>query len=74
MIAVHGTVAAMLRVLGADYVMYGPIGRIKYIAQSVAVADSLLGYMLRREGAKLPPNHPLRRFWREIQKLFASTS
>jgi tetrahydromethanopterin S-methyltransferase subunit H len=74
MIAVHGTAAVLLRVLGADYVMYGPIGRIKYIAQSVAVADSLLGYMHRREGVRLPAGHPLRRFWREVQKLFASTS
>lgn len=74
MIAIHGTIAAMLRVFGADYVMYGPIGRIKYIVKSVATVESLLGYMLRRKGTRLPSSHPLRMYWKNIQKLFSRTT
>lgn len=73
MTAIHGSVAVFLRVMGADYVMYGPINRIKYIVKSAAVADSLLGYMLQRRGVRPPRGHPLRVFWKSIQKLFSAT-
>jgi tetrahydromethanopterin S-methyltransferase subunit H len=66
MYGVHGGAAAYLRIYGADYVMYGPISRIKYIAPIIAFIDSLLGYSLRKKGVKISRNHPLRKYFKEI--------
>ncbi len=74
MYSVHGGVTVYLRVFGADYVMYGPVQRIKYVAKSAALVDSLLGYGLKHRGYRIPREHPLRRYFRNIQKLFASSS
>ena len=73
MYSVHGGVAVYLRVMGSDFIMYGPVQRIKYIASAVAMADSLLGYSLRHHGARIGRSHPLRKYLRRIQKLFVST-
>lgn len=73
MYGVHGGVAVYLRIHGADYIMYGPISRIKYVAPAVAMADSLLGYSLRRKGEKISSNHPIKKMLRKVQKLFATS-
>ena len=70
---VHGGAAVLLRLHGADFIMYGPVKRVKYVAHAVAMADSLLGYSARLHGAAIGRNHPLRKFLRNIQKLFASS-
>ncbi len=73
MISIHGGVSVYLRVMGADFIMYGPVSRIKYIAETVAVADSLLGYSLIQRGVRISRSHPLRKYFKSIQKLFVST-
>ncbi|MET1160082.1 MAG: tetrahydromethanopterin S-methyltransferase subunit H [Thermoprotei archaeon] len=73
MYGVHGGIAAYLRLHGADYIMYGPLSRIKYIAPVVSIIDSLLGYSLRRKGISISGVHPLKKLFREIQKLFATS-
>lgn len=69
--AIHGGVASLLQVLGADFIFYGPIKRIKYVAPAVAVADALTAYLYRLEGKRPPRNHPINRVLRRLQKLFA---
>ena len=73
MFGVHGGLAVFLRIYGADFIMYGPIKRIKYIAPAIAMADSLLGYSARYHGYRISRDHPLRKFLKKIQKLFVST-
>lgn len=73
-VGVHGGVAAYLRVMGADYIMYGPVKRVKYIADAVAMIDSLIAYSLRRRGLKIEGVHPLKTYLKVIQKLFISSS
>lgn len=70
---VHGSVAVLLRIYGADFIMYGPIKRIKYVAPAVATADSLLAYSLRYQGYRLMKRHPITKILRRIQKLFVSS-
>ena len=70
---IHGTVASFLRIMGSDYIMYGPVSRIKYIAPSVALVDSLLGYIWKRQGTKIGRDHPLRKYFKNIQRIFAKS-
>ncbi len=67
---VHGGAAALVRLYGADFIMYGPVKRIKYIASTIALIDSLLGYGYRMDGVKIGRDHPLTKYLRKIQKLF----
>lgn len=73
MAGIHGGAAVFLRMMGADFVMYGPLGRIKYVAPAVAFVDSLLGYGLRRAGMGVEARHPTRIFLRKIQQLFVGS-
>lgn len=67
---VHGGSAAYLRMMGADFIMVGPLGRVKYVAPIIAMVDGLLGYSLRRRGIKLPEEHPMKTLLRKVQRLF----
>ncbi|MCD6301694.1 MAG: tetrahydromethanopterin S-methyltransferase subunit H [Staphylothermus sp.] len=73
MYVIHGTTASFLRIMGSDYIMYGPVSRIKYVAPSVALIDSLLGYIWKRRGAKISREHPLRKYFKNIQGAFAKS-
>jgi tetrahydromethanopterin S-methyltransferase subunit H len=70
MVGVHGGSAAFLRMMGADYIMYGPISRVKYVAPVVSTIDSLLGYGLRRTGVRIEGKHPYKTLLRELQQFF----
>lgn len=50
---VHGGTAVFLRVMGADFIMYGLVKRIKYIAPAIAMVDGLLGYLAKQEGGRI---------------------
>lgn len=67
---VHGGSAAYLRAMGADFVMVGPLSRVKYVAPILAMVDGLLGYTLKRRGTQLPEEHPIKGLLRKVQKLF----
>ncbi|MCD6278285.1 MAG: tetrahydromethanopterin S-methyltransferase subunit H [Desulfurococcales archaeon] len=71
MYGVHGGAAAMLRLHGADFIMYGPVKRIKYVAPTIAMVDSLLGYIARMQGHKISREHPTRKLLKNIQQIFA---
>ncbi len=71
---IHGGTAVFLRVMGADFIMYGPVKRIKYTAPAVAFVDGLLGYLARHEGVHIGRNHPLRKILKNVQKLFTSST
>ena len=73
MFGVHGGLAVFLRIYGADFIMYGPIKRIKYIAPAVAIVDSLLGYSARYNGYRIDRKHPLKKLLKKLQKLFISS-
>lgn len=68
---IHGGSAAYLRMMGADFVMIGPLGRVKYVAPILAMVDGLLGYTLRRQGVRLPEEHPIKGLLKKVQRLFA---
>lgn len=70
--SVNAAVIAYLRTMGADYIMYGPIKRLETLAEAAATIDSLLAYSHLQEGKRIPRNHPLRKYWKNIQRLFAS--
>ncbi len=70
--SVNAAVIAFLRSMGADYIMYGPIGRLETLGEAAAAIDSLLAYNLMQEGIRVPRKHPLRKYWRNIQRLFTS--
>ena len=71
---IHGGTAVFLRLMGADFIMYGPVKRIKYVAPAVAFADGLLGYLARYEGVRISRKHPLRKILKNVQKMFTSSS
>ncbi len=71
---IHGGIAVFLRLMGADFIMYGPVKRIKYVAPAVAFADGLLGYLARYEGVRVSRKHPLRKILKNVQKMFTSSS
>lgn len=68
---IHGGSAAYLRMMGADFVMIGPLSRVKYVAPILAMVDGLLGYALRRQGVRLPEEHPIKGLLKKVQILFA---
>lgn len=56
--------SAMTPLFGADFVMYGPIGRAKYIYPAVAFADAITAYTMRQEGIRPKTSeHPLFRIF-----------
>lgn len=67
---VHGGSAAYLRMMGADFIMVGPLSRVKYVAPILAMVDGLLGYSLKRKGVKLPEDHPIKTLLKKVQRLF----
>ncbi|MGC9181435.1 tetrahydromethanopterin S-methyltransferase subunit H [Thermogladius sp.] len=69
-VGVHGGAAAFLRMMGADFVMYGPVSRAKYVAPVVSMVDSLLGYGLRRSGVRIEGKHPVKALLKELQQIF----
>ncbi len=70
--SVNSAVIAYLRTMGADYIMYGPMKRLETLAEAAATIDSLLAYNHLQEGKSIPRSHPLRRYWKNIQRLFAT--
>ncbi len=70
-VSINTGVAVYLRLYGADYIMYGPVKRIKYIAPGIAMIDALLGYTARYSGARLPKKHPIKTILKKVQKIFA---
>lgn len=70
---IHGGIAVFLRVMGADFIMYGPVKRIKYVAPAIAVVDGLLGYLAKLEGTGVQGKHPLKTLLKRIQQLFVKT-
>lgn len=71
---IHGGTAVFLRLMGADFIMYGPVKRLKYVAPAVAFTDGLLGYLARYEGVRIDRKHPLRKILKNVQKMFATSS
>lgn len=56
--------SAMTPLFGADFVMYGPIGRAKYVYPAVAFADAITAYTMRQEGVRPKTReHPLFRIF-----------
>ncbi|MDI3502343.1 MAG: tetrahydromethanopterin S-methyltransferase subunit [Archaeoglobi archaeon] len=56
--------SAMTPLFGADFVMYGPIGRAKYIYPAVSFADAIIAYTMRHEGVRpRTREHPLFRIF-----------
>ena len=45
--------------VGADFVLYGPIGAARYIFPAVAMVDAAFGFLLREEGIMVGREHPL---------------
>ncbi|NPA99327.1 MAG: tetrahydromethanopterin S-methyltransferase subunit H [Crenarchaeota archaeon] len=70
--SVNAAVIAYLRTMGADYIMYGPMKRLETLAEAAATIDSLLAYNHLQEGKRIPRSHPLRKYWKNIQRLFTS--
>ena len=70
-ISIHSAVAVMLRVFGTDFILYGPVKRIKHLAPAVAMVDGLLGYLAKQRGARVGRGHPMRTLLRRVQQLFA---
>ncbi len=70
---IHSSIAVMLRLYGADVIMYGPVKRIKYVASAIATIDGLLGYLARQARIEIQRKHPIRTLLKKIQKLFAQS-
>lgn len=70
-IGIQSSIAVMLRIYGADMIMYGPVKRIKYVAPALATIDGMLGYMARQGGVKIKKDHPIRTILKKMQQLFA---
>ncbi len=68
--SIHTAISVYLRIMGADFIMYGPLGRVKYMVPGIAMMDGLLGYLSKFEGVKIDKVHPLYRIVKDIQKLF----
>ncbi len=74
LVAIHGSIAVYLRVMGADFIMYGPVKRIKYVAKPIAVVDGLLGYLARHQGIRVKGRHPIKTILKTLQQLFTQSS
>jgi len=46
-------------VIGADFILYGPIEHADIIFPTVAMVDAIYGFMLRERGIKVGKEHPL---------------
>jgi len=73
-VGILGGSAVFMRLMGADFILYGPLKRIKYVAPALSMVDSLLGYLLRLEGTRLGKDHPLSRVLKRLHRLFSKTS
>lgn len=71
-LGIHASVTTFLRMMGADFIFYGPVRRAKYVAAAAAMTDALLAYGMGRKGIRVRGPHPIRTILREVQKLFAS--
>lgn len=69
-VGIHSSIAALLRIFGADVIMYGPLKRIKYVAPAIASIEGLLGYLAKSHGMRIPVNHPIKILIKKMQKLF----
>jgi len=67
---IHGGTAVFLQMFGSDFIFYGPIKRIKYVASAVAIADAYLAYLAKLEGRKPPIKHPFNTLLRKLQRMF----
>jgi len=70
---IHSSSAVYLRLMGADFIFYGPLKRIKYIASALSTVDSLLGYLLRLEGKRLDRQHPISKLLKRLHHVFTKT-
>ena len=70
--SVNAATIAYLRTMGADYIMYGPIKRLEALGEAAATIDSLLAYSLLQKGVRIPRKHPLRKYWKQIQRIFTT--
>ena len=70
MSGIHGGTAVFLQMFGTDFIFYGPIRRIKYVAPAVAVADAYLAYLAKFEGKRPPKKHPFNTLLRKLQRMF----
>jgi len=68
--SIHTGIAIYLRMMGADFIMYGPLKRAKYVVPGLATIDGILGYAAKLEGDKVPLEHPLNKTIRRLQRLF----
>lgn len=68
--SIHTGVVAYLRMMGADFSMYGPLKWAEYIAPGISAVDSLLGYLAKHEGESVEGLHPMRRTLRKLSLLF----
>ncbi len=60
----EAAVVATARIAGADFIIYGSIGKASKIFPACAVVESFIAYAMRRHGIRplRPKNHPLYRF------------
>ncbi len=72
--SIHTAISVYLRIMGADFIMYGPLRRAKYIIPGLAMIDGLLGYVVRREGVKVSKEHPLYKVVKNVQRLFLKST
>jgi len=70
MSGIHGGTSVFLQMFGADFIFYGPMKRIKYVALAVAVADAYLAYLAKFEGKSTPKKHPFNTLLRKLQRMF----
>lgn len=54
---------AILPIVGADFLIYGPIKYAEIVFPTCAMVDAFLGYDMRWRGEKLGLNHPLYRIF-----------
>ena len=48
-------------VLGADFILYGPIEHADYVFPAVAMLDAAYAFLLREKGVKVGRDHPIYR-------------
>ena len=64
---------SFLRLKGADFLMYGPMGILSKVAAGVATAEALLARSLGLR-VKIPSEHPFRKVMPILQEAFAKSS
>jgi len=58
-----GSGLAFPAALGADFILYGPIGHAKLVFPTCALFDSYLAYAIKQYGIRPPKSHPLYRIF-----------